>query len=278
MHVAIQGQNGSFHQLAVASYFGDDIDIMFCPKFYDVFEALTSGKTDYALIAIENSLYGSINEVYDLLIENKLWICAEVYIRVRQCLIGLKGSKLSDITEVHSQAPAIGQCRDYLDKTLPKAKYIEQPDTAYSAALVAKLADPTKAAIASKEAASLHGLCVLAENIETYEHNYTRFVVLQNTVSETQDANKTTLILTTTGDDKPGRLYRALGVFAELNINMTMLHSRPVISKVWHYQFFIDIDCATQDKRMRECVARLQEQGNIIRLLGSYKSSKSTDI
>ncbi|HSX47071.1 MAG TPA: prephenate dehydratase domain-containing protein, partial [Patescibacteria group bacterium] len=141
--IAIQGGLGSFHEIAAQAYFGDDLELLCCETFQDVFSALHDQATNKVMVAIGNSRYGDINKVYDVLIANhvkkealRYWISGEVYVPVTQCLLALPGTTLSDIQEVHSQAPALGQCTTFLHTKLPHAVLVEEEDTAGSAALV----------------------------------------------------------------------------------------------------------------------------------------------
>lgn len=272
--IAIQGEVESFHHQAARAFFGDDTKLVHCHNFREVFETLMSGAADHAVVAVENSLYGSLNEVHDLMSKHKAWIVGEVYLRIEFCLIGLPGAKLEEITEVHSQVFALSECEDYLDSVLPQAKRFEEHDTAGSVGLIKEWNDPTKAAIASRDAAKHHGLEVLASNIETHHENYTRFAVLAPQKEQVDGANKTSLVLTTRDDTKPGALLRALQVFAERNINMTMLQSRPILGKAWHYLFYIDVEFGTEDAQYEDVMNKLYEAGCQVQVLGSYKANK----
>lgn len=270
MKIGIQGQPGSFHSIAATIFFGKDISLLSCDTFTEVFTALQNKQCDKAIVAIENSLYGSINNVYDLLLKKRIWICGEIYLHVTQCLVGLPGAQIDKITEVHSQGPALGQCESFLDLHLPDAKRIEQHDTAASVAMVKQWGDPKKAAIASREAAAIHGLEILAEEIETHTDNFTRFVVLQAGQEKIPAADKTSLILTT--DHKPGALYNALSAFKEQDINLTKLQSRPVVGKKWHYMFYIDLAAGAQTRPFKTALKKLVEQKCDVTILGSYKA------
>lgn len=272
-HVAIQGQKGSFHHQAAVQFFGDDVAINSCDTFKDVFQAVTTGNTDFGIVAIENSLFGSINPVYDLLLRSGCQIIGEVYLRIEHCLIGLSGADVGKITEVHSQLEALAQCEDYLDKNLPDAKRFEEHDTAASVEMIKTWGDSTKAAIASRQAAELHDMHIIAEGIETNQENYTRFVVIQKSGETPDDANKTSLVLTTKADTKPGALYKALGAFAKRDVNLTMLQSRPLVGKAWHYLFYVDLETASSSPEFKETLSELHELGFDVTVLGSYKSA-----
>lgn len=277
--VAIQGQAGSFHDIAAHAFFKGAVELVPCQTFASLFNTLGSSMSEVGLAAIENSLYGSINEVYDLLLKHKFWISGEVYLRIEQCLVGFPGTPLDKIQEVWSQREALGQCEEYLNSALPQAGRVEYYDTAASVAELKRLGDSSKAAIASHAAAELHGMAVLAREIETYKQNYTRFVVLEKKSSRILHANKTSLVLgiadQTLGiGDTPGALYNALGAFAKQNINLTKLQSRPLAGKAWHYIFYVDIDCGIDESRMKKALVDLEKQKCEVTLLGSYISGR----
>lgn len=275
MKVAIQGQAGSYHHQAATHFFDEDFELVGKATFKDAFFALINQEVDRAVIAIENSLFGSINPVYDLLLKHKLWISGEVYLRIEHCLIGTPDSSLDDIREVYTQLEAMAQCENYLDEQLPNAERHEHHDTAASVADVKRWNDPTKAAIASEQAATLHGMKVINHGIEDNKQNYTRFVVLQRQPSDNQQANKTSLVLTSASDTKAGTLHEALSIFARHNINLSMLQSRPLVGKAWHYLFYIDVDAGVQETRSKQALAELRTVGFDVTILGSYQNGRS---
>lgn len=266
--IAIQGDKASFHDIAADRYFSQS-GRLFCKTFEDTITALKNSTVDYALCAIENSLYGSINEVYDLILKNELYITGEVYLRIEQCLIGLPGTQLSQITDVHSHPVALAQCDDYLNTALPTAERHEYHDTAGSVEMIKELADPTQAAIAGATAAELYGMEVLAHSIETNKENYTRFVALsRDAPSATEEHNKTSIVLRT--DHTPGSLYRALGTFAERSINLSKIQSRPVVGAAWQYLMYLDLEVGTETEAFKAASHELDVQGCEVKLLGSY--------
>lgn len=274
MKIAIQGQQTSYHHQAAQQFFGNSVTIVPCDTFKDVFAAVESGRAKQGIVAIENSLYGSINPVYDLLLNANAHIIGEVYLRIEHQLIGLPDSSISKITGVHSQLEALAQCEDFLDKNLPHAQRLEEHDTAASVKIIKKLGDNSQVAIASKAAAELYGLKILAANIETHHQNYTRFVVISSSALEIQDANKTSIVLTTKADTKPGALYKALGTFAKRNLNLTMLQSRPLVGRAWHYMFYVDVESSGTDEDFEDCLDELRGLGYQASILGSYKAEK----
>lgn len=268
--IAIQGDRASFHDIAGAQFFGPKTKRVFCDTFADTFAALGSDKADYALCAIENSLYGSINDVYDLLFAYNFQIVGEVYLQVEQCLIGLPGTQLADITEVYSHPVALAQCERYLDMNLAQAKRMEYHDTAASVQLVSNLQKPTLAAIAGRQAAELYDMEILASSIETDSQNYTRFVALGKQPATGMSTDKTSLVITT--DHTPGALYTALGSFAKRQINLTKLQSRPLPGSTWNYIFYIDVATGSDAPPFQQAIDELNTQGCDVTVLGSYQS------
>lgn len=273
--VAIQGQTTSYHHQAAKKFFGDEVDVLPCNTFEDVFKSVETGTANNGIVAVENSLYGAINPVYDLLLKKSLFIVGEVNLQVHHCLIGLPGSKKQDLTEVYSQVMALAQCEKYLDKNLPKTKTIDYHDTVASVELVKKLGDNTKAAIASNEAADIHDMEVIARNIEDSPQNTTRFLVLSKKRPTDIDANKTSIVLQTPADKSAGSLHKALGALAEQNISLSSLNSRPVAGKKWHYMFYIDLDIGDNQESFKHALSQLRVMGCDVKVLGSYKRDKS---
>lgn len=274
MKIAIQGYPASYHAIAAASFFDEDIELIPCDTFDAVFANVKNGAVEYGVVAAENSLYGTINEVYDLMHDNNVWICGETYLRIEHCLIGSPGAKLEDITEVYSHPVALAQCRKYLDSSLSKAEKFEHHDTAHSVEEIKLSRSKHKAAIASHEAAALHDMHIIQNNIEDNHQNYTRFFVLRKTPLKQTESNKTSLILKMPGDAKPGALLKALEVFAKNNINISMLHSRPIIGKAWHYKFYLDVNAGSHTDIMRKVVKSLDKEGCSVEILGSYQENK----
>ena len=278
MKIAIQGQIASYHDIARKKYFkGTDQEALHCDTFKEVFEAVSNDDVDYGLVAIENSLYGSINDTYDLLLKHNLSIVGEIYLRINHCLLAIDGAKLTQIRQVHSQLFALAQCEDFLDTKLPNAKRLEENDTAASAAMVARSKDIHMAAIASKDAAKLYDLEVLASSIESNKQNYTRFIVFGKHPNSNTDTNKTSLIVHTDQDTKAGSLYRTLGVFANRSINLTKIESRPIAGKAWHYLFYMDFEIGINDPLYSEALEELRQIGAKADALGSYAKGINID-
>lgn len=270
MRVAIQGQRGSYHQAAAENYYGQNIELVSCLTFAHVFDTLSKHKADSAIIASENSIVGTAHPVYDLLLKYNSFIVGEVFERIHHCLVGFPDATIQNISRVYSQAIALPQCSNYLEKYLPTADRIEYSDTAASVELVKKLGDVSYAAIGSKTAAKLYKLSVLAPNIENYNNNVTRFLVLTlNKSDEIASTDKASLVLET--DHTPGALWQALGIFAQSGANLTKLESRPLAHTPWRYQFLVDVAVSTS--QLHDCIRALKGQHCSIRLLGQYKAS-----
>lgn len=266
INVAIQGIKESFHAIAAYSLFSEDIKLNECQSFNDVFSAVKDDTSEYGVVAIENSLYGSINDTYDLLVKNELHICAESYEQISLFLLGTPDSSLDTITDIYSHPAALGESTNFLDLKLPSASRHEYSDTALSAKYVAETKDNSKAAIAGELAANSYKVKVLAKNIESHKDNYTRFILISKKQSEQVLKNSKSTIVFQTGK-KPGSLYAALGVFAKYNIGLTKLESRPIVGKAWRYMYYADIESGFDDKLNSE----LSKVASDIRLLGTYK-------
>ena len=270
-NISIQGHQASFHDIAARNFFGDNTERTYCDTFASAFDALKNDQSHYALCAIENSLFGSINEVYDLVLKNQFYICGEVYLRVEQCLIGLPDTDLDSVTKVYSHPVALAQCDEYLNKNIAKAERLEYQDTATSVKMVKELNDPSIVAIASEEAAKLYNMKILARSVETNKENYTRFIVLSKNDNADKKPNKTSIVIST--NHVAGALYNALGCFANRSLSLSKIQSRPIIGKAWHYMFYIDIDTGINDKKCKDALAELNDQGCKVTVLGSYRAA-----
>ncbi|MDP4038938.1 MAG: prephenate dehydratase [bacterium] len=270
--ISIQGQKGSYHDIVCKYLFGKPAKILERLNFKQVFDDIEKNKADYAIVAIENSLVGSINEVYDLLRIKQHLIVGEHYEKVTLCLVSLPSANKKDITNVYSHPMALLQSESYLKRELPQADIHERHDTAESAVFVATQNDKTKAAIASRQAAKLYDLKILEEKIETDKDNYTRFIVLKrkNKVDKNlKMANKTSVVVELSHE--PGSLYRALGCFEREKINLSKIESRPIIGKSWRYYFYLDFEAGINEDRVKRAIECLEKQGHNLTVLGSYR-------
>ncbi len=239
LKVAIQGYEGCFHQIVANEYFGEKVDILSCATFRDVVRAVASGETPYGVMAIENSIAGSILPNHSLLQSGELQVVGEYYLPIRQNLMVLPGVKLEDVTEVHSHPMALLQCIDYLDQH--KWKLVETEDTALSARHVARRGMKHVAAIAGTLAAELFGLDIIAPDIHSIKNNATRFLILRKANGTTPEgANKASLYFKT--DHRKGSLLKVMREMEDSSINMTKLQSYPIPAEPWHYLFHVDME------------------------------------
>ncbi len=273
--LGIQGGRGSFHEMAAEKLYGKAVELEYILTFEKLFQLMEKGDIEKCAVAIANNAVGFIHEPYALLTSERaqqFWISGETYVRVEHQLLGMPGSKLSQIKEIHSQAPAISQCSDFLHSNLPEAVIVEQEDTAQSAELVKQWQDPTKAAIASKKASKLNGLEILDENIQDDPENITRFIVLERRTDSNKftKGNKFSAILHT--PQTPGSLLKALEIFYRANINLSTLHSAFIPNSAFEMKFFIEFE---DEERLPEHFAdNLKSIGCNLELLGSYRSAE----
>jgi prephenate dehydratase len=267
MKVAFQGERGAYSEAAALEHFGSDTQVVPCHTFDAVFETVEAGAVDCGLLPIENSLAGSIHRNYDLLLQHPLSIIGEHHLRVRHCLIGHPGVALADIRRVISHPQALAQCERYLHGLLGVETEVVY-DTAGSVKLVLEQGDRSVAGIASRRAADVYGMAVLAEGIEDDPANYTRFLaVARHAVAPGPDA-KTSIVFAMR--NAPGALFKAMSVFALRDIDLTKIESRPLVGKVWEYLFYVDLAGSTEDAVVRRALENLGEYASFLRVLGSY--------
>jgi prephenate dehydratase len=271
LKVAFQGESGAYSEMAALQHFGKSAELIPCKTFSDVFEVVENGVIDCAIVPIENSMEGSVNETYDLLLNTKLMVSSEVYLRVVHCLISYADSRIEDIQVVYSHPQALGQCRNFLKSH--KFEAVPFYDTAGSVKMLKELRIEHAAAIAGERAAEIYGMKVLAKGIEDSKHNYTRFLVLKDKDSEPTGNDKTLVIFTT--KHTPGALHKVIEEFALKQINLTMIMSRPTKEKPWEYNFYVDFEGHRTDKKVRECMEHLKDRTEFLKVLGSYPKSKS---
>ena len=269
LRIAIQGYEGSFHQVAAQHYFGKNVEVLPCATFRDVVKlALNKKESDGGIMAIENSIAGSILANYNLLQKNNLKIAGEIYLQIRQNLLVNPGVKLEDIREVHSHTMALQQCYDFLDKY--KWKLVETDDTALSAKHVHQHKSKHIAAIASKLAAELFDLEMIAPNIHTLKNNYTRFLVLQreDVVHTVSDANKASVSFHT--DHSRGSLAKVLTKIADGGINLSKLQSFPIPGSNFKYNFHADMEFDSLGQ-FNEVIEEAKELTEDLKVFGIYK-------
>ncbi len=271
--VAFQGEHGAYSELALRRHFQlDGVESVPCENFRDVFEQVLSGTSRFGIVPIENSLAGSIHENYDYLLQYPdIKIVGERKIRIIHNLIGFQGAGLKEISEVYSHPQGLAQCARFLD-SMPQVKRIPFYDTAGSVAHVKKTGNSQYAAIASAEAAKVHGLEVLKEGIETNPRNYTRFFIIgKQEESEEQTADMASVVFST--PDKPGALFHCLQILADERLNMKKLESRPIAGKPWEYMFYVDFELPPDKSKYIPALDRFREATDDFRVLGIYKAA-----
>ena len=270
MKVSIQGFEGSFHQIAARQFFGKDITVATCATFREVIELTKTGKTDAGIMAIENSIAGSILPNYNLLQRSNLKITGEVYLPIKQHLLVNPGVALEDIHEVHSHPMAIQQCLEYLVQY--NWKLVETEDTALSAKKIHQHKNKHTAAIAGKLAAELFDLDIISENIHTEKHNYTRFLVLNKEAGTQKEVDKASVSFTT--DHSKGSLARVLTTIAEGGINLSKLQSFPIPGSDWKYNFHADMEF-DNIQQFNDVVNGMQKITDSIKIYGIYKNGNT---
>lgn len=270
--IAIQGIKGSFHHAVAMDYFSPSVALEECLSFDTVIEALLSGKVKQAVMALENSIAGSIIPNYALIDHNDLTIVGEYNLNIHHNLMALEGQSLHDITEVHSHPMALLQCKAFF-KDYPHIKLIEAADTAEVAWRIANEKRKGMAAIAPREAADIYGLDVLATSIQTIENNVTRFVIVQqkNETLPKDQINKASLKFVL--DHQRGSLAAVLNVMSDCLLNLTKIQSLPVIETPGKYAFFVDMtfDTYEQYEKARKILAIMALE---FKILGEYTDAK----
>lgn len=262
------GVLGSFSHKACLRYFGAETSIQNLTSFRNVFEAVSAGDASYGVIPVENSQTGSIHQNYDLLLEYDLKIIGELTIRIIHNLIGWEGASTGNIKRIYAPPQIFDQCKAFLNEN-PDVDLIASKDTAASVQRVKKNNDPQEAAIATKETATLFGMTILKEGIETNPRNFTRFVVIAREDMTGVSKNKSSM--TYSVSDKPGALYETLKIFADHQINIVKLESRPVHGKPWEYLFYVDAEMNIEEAPHQKIIEELREKTEYFKILGNYR-------
>lgn len=269
MKVAIQGIATSFHEVAAMQHFGQEVQTVECLTFHDLCETIKDGNADFGVMAIENSIAGSILPNYFLLQQYHFTILGEVYLPIRMHLMALPGVELSAIKVIESHPMAIRQCSDYLDQ-LKNVEIRESDDTAWSAKKIWENKLTDTAAIANEQAAKKFGLSILERRIETHKKNFTRFLVLSKRNGEQNGGNKASISFEVANE--VGSLADALMTFKSQKINLSKIQSVPIIGKPSEYTIHVDVEW----KRRRdydEAIYHLVRQVRNLNIIGEYKKS-----
>ncbi|MBK8503068.1 MAG: prephenate dehydratase [Saprospiraceae bacterium] len=272
--VAIQGYPGAFHEIAARLYFnGTPLDVVPADTFEEVVALVENNAgADVGMMAIENSIAGSLLYNYNLINRSALQISGEVYLRIKQNLLVVPGTGLADLDEVHSHYMAIAQCKEFF-KAYPKIKLVETKDTAESARYISQQGLKTTGAIASSLAAQMYELEILRESIETNKLNYTRFIVLEHFMNVPHDEGFNKVSVSFAVSHKTGSLYKALKVLNDLDANMTKIQSTPIAGRPWEYLFFVDF-LLDDTGKFGSVIQGLSETTLGLKILGKYKAGE----
>jgi prephenate dehydratase len=270
--IAIQGIKGSNHHQVALEYFDGPIELVECMSFDRVVEHLLKNTADKGVMAIENSIAGSILPNYTLIYQNNLHIIGEHYLNIHHNLMVLNGQGLSDITEVHSHPMALLQCKEFF-KSQPHIKLVEDADTAETAKRISDNSLKGIAAIAPKMAAQLYRLEIIAPEIQTIQNNATRFIIIkkQNKELPREEINKASIRFLT--DHKRGSLATVLNVMSDCNLNLTKIQSLPIIETPWKYAFFVDVTFEDYG-HFEKAKALLSIMSEDFKVLGEYKNAR----
>jgi len=283
--IGFQGEHGAYSEEAIYKQFGRQVKTIPAPSIHEVFNLTEAGGVDLGVVPIENSVEGSINESYDMLLSSNLTVVGEVVLRVVHCLIALPTASLRGINTVYSHPQALAQCRNFV--TSLGAQPVVTYDTAGSVKMIKDKHSVGAAAIAGERAAEIYGLKVLKRGIEDYSTNSTRFLIISRQSGSagpperSRDArragvtlkSKTSLIFAV--PHTPGSLYNALEVFAREKINLTKIESRPTKERPWEYYFFVDFQGHRQDPKVVGVLSALAKRTAFLKVLGSYPRSKA---
>lgn len=265
IRVSFQGERGAYSEEAALSYFKEEIQTIPLSTFAEVLEYAVCGKSDYAILPVENSIEGSVGESYDLLHSTPLKIVGEIYHKIEHCLIGI--GKLEDIDTVYSHPQALGQCRRFLQKN--NFKTIPTYDTAGSVKIIKEINKKNVACIASRNAAVINNIPVIMQNIADNHNNFTRFLILSQNSKPCKNNCKTSIIFSI--KHEPGALYKVLEKFQKYNINLTKIESRPKKETPWEYIFYVDFET---DSNILELLDKVKEDTLFMKVLGTYNVAR----
>lgn len=264
--VVFQGAEGAYSQAAMMKYFGDKVNSVHVDTFRDAMSAIDDGSADFAVLPIENSTAGIVNEIYDLLVEFENYIVGEQILKIEHCVLGVPGSKIRDIKTVYSHPQSLMQSAKYLETK--DWQQISMQNNAFAAQKVAEGKDRTQAAIAGEHAAGIYGLEVLERGVNHSDTNSTRFIIVTNQKIFRKDANKISICFEL--PHKSGSLYHMLSHFIYNNLNMTNIESRPIEDRNWEYRFFIDFEGNLADGAVKNALRGLREEAKNMKILGNY--------
>lgn len=262
--IAYLGPEATFTHAAARKQFGSSVDFLPVDSIGGVFREVENGNADYGVVPIENSLDGAVTYTLDSFMESPLQICAEVFLKVDQCL--LSNSSLSQIENIYSHPQVFGQCRIFIQKYLSRAVLKEVASTARAAEKASR--EKKSAALANSLAASVYGLKILKRNVQDSAGNMTRFLVIGKNFPSPSGRDRTSILFSL--PHRAGSLYDALNAFRAREINLTKIESRPSRKKAWEYYFFVDLEGHRRSRRVREALKELEENSKFMKVLGSY--------
>lgn len=264
--VVFQGAEGAYSQAAMNQFFGKEIKNFHVDTFRDAMSAIEEGSADFAVLPIENSTAGIVNEIYDLLTEFENYIVGEQIIKIEHCLMAVPGTRISDIKTVYSHPQSLMQSSNYLSKT--GWQQISMQNNAFAAQKVKEDGLFNQAAIASEVAAGIYGLEVLEKGVNNLKGNSTRFIIVTNQKVFKEDASKISICFEVPHES--GSLYHMLSHFIYNNLNMTKIESRPLEGRNWEYRFFIDFEGNLADSAVKNALRGLREEARNMKILGNY--------
>ena len=264
--VVFQGADGAYSQMAMNSFFGNQVTSFHVDTFREAMGAIEEGAADFAVLPIENSTAGVVSEIYDLLSEYENYIVGEQIIKIEHCLLGVPGSRIEDIKTVYSHPQSLMQSSQYLEEH--NWQLISMQNNAFAAKKVADEKDGSQAAVASAYAAQVYGLEILKKGINQLEDNSTRFIIVTNQRIFRKDANKISICFEI--PHMSGSLYHMLSHFIYNNLNMTKIESRPMPDRNCEYRFFIDFEGNLADGAVKNALRGLREEARNLRILGNY--------
>ena len=264
--VVFQGAEGAYSQAAMLTFFGDQIQSVHVDSFREAMSAIDEGSADFAVLPIENSTAGIVNEIYDLLQEYENYIVGEQIIEIEHCLLGVPGAELSDIKTVYAHPQALLQSAKYL--AAHDWQQIGMQNNAFAAKKVADEKDKSQAAIAGAFAAKIYGLQILQKGINDCGSNSTRFIIVTNQKIFRKDARKISICFEVPHES--GSLYHMLSHFIYNDLNMTKIESRPIEDRDWEYRFFIDFEGNLADSAVKNALRGLRDEARNMKILGNY--------
>ena len=266
MKVSYLGPKGSFSEIALLNYFDNNVEPIPLVSIADVFESIEKNKSDYGIIPIENSIEGSINNTHDLLINSNLVITGEIELLINQCLLS-KGNNIDNIKVLYAHPQSLGQCQNYIRSNLISAKVLPVISNSEGAKMIT---NSEEGCIGSEKLSADYNLNILDSSIQDFSDNTTRFIIIGTQTAKKSSKDKTSIIVSPPDSQDSGSLFKVLKSFADYDVNLSRIESRPSKKGKWSYVFFIDLEGHSEDKNILESFNALKQQNIEIKTLGSY--------